>query len=716
MRHRLFLVGFWAYTGLVTAWLLVGLGATLAGQYPGVHAEAVALSHADWLPGPLRALAGGIAAPTEAVEEGARAGLDYLFSAISLGLGVLLVHLRGRHVVVGLLALGLVGSAGAFNLSTHRALDAVQVATGYDLDLWHIGVLHVVAGVCYVYALLLFPDGRFALRKYFPRGPLRWPIAITQALVGNLVLLYLAFASGTAHAATFVVFYGVLAPLVGVVVQRRRLRTARTAEERQQSRVLLGTLIFALGAGTGLALLTLLLGAVRLPGFAPTSPEAVLFGVFRALSVVVPLAIIVAVMRYRLWDIDRLFSRALRYGALAVFVTAGYIVSVLAVSAALGRRAETGAWVPLLATTLVAVAFQPIRELMHRAADRLVYGRRQSPEQLLSELTRRVANSPSDEELLGLIAAGVGTGLRATTCRVAVHTVDGEDTSSWPEGADAPATGWEATVPVLHLGEVVGEISVATAAGERLNGTDRGILADLARQAGPALSTLRLNAELEHRLDETALLAARLKASSQRIVVEAARERRRLERDIHDGAQQQLLGLRLQLGALDDVGDAAALHALASRVESARASLRQLARGMCPPMLAEDGLPVAIQTAAQGAGDNVTVRSIGLGDLRFSRQVETVAYFCCLEALQNCARHAPGAAVGVELCLDGGRLVVSVHDDGPGFDPAQRHDGTGLAGMAQRLAEVGGRLDIDSTPGGGTTLTGRLPAHVLAAG
>ena len=715
MRHRLFLGAFWAYSALVTGWLLVGLAATLAGHYPGLHAEAVSLSHADRLPGPLRALAAGIAAPTEAADEhSARAVLDYLFSAVSLGLGLLLVHLRGRHVVVRLLSIGLVGSAGAFNLSAHRALGAARAAAGYDIDWWHLLLLHLVAGVCYVYALLLFPDGRFAPRRRHRQGRLRWPVVTAQALVGNVALLYAAISTGIAHAAAFVVFYGVLAPLVGIVAQRRRLRTAGTAEERQQSRVLLGTLVFAVGAATGLALLTLLLTAVRLPGFAPTSPEAVLFGVFRALSIVVPLSIIVAVMRYRLWDIDRLFSRALRYGALAVFVTAGYVGSVLAVSAVLGRRAETGAWVPLLATTLVAVAFQPIRERVDRAVDRLVYGRRQSPDQLLSELTRRVADAPPDTELLGLVAAAVGRGLRASRCRVAVQTVDGEDARCWPDGAALPASGWDVAVPVLHLGEVVGEISVASAAGERLDATDRRVLADLGRQAGPALATLRLDAELRQRLEETSLLAAQLKASSQRIVAAAARERRRLERDIHDGAQQQLLALRLQLGALGDVRDEAALRALAERVELARASIRQLARGICPPVLDEDGLAAAVQTATQGHPGNVAVRSSDVLGLRFSRQVETVAYFCCLEALQNCARHAPGAPVRVELRLDGGQLVVSVSDDGPGVDPGRREEGTGLAGMTQRLAKVGGQLEITSTAGGGTTVTAQLPANLVS--
>ncbi|MDQ3343485.1 MAG: ATP-binding protein [Actinomycetota bacterium] len=712
MRHRLFLGAFWIYSALVTGWLLVGLAATLAGHYPGLHADVVTLSHADGLPRPLRALAMGIVAPTEAADEhSARAVLDYFFSAVSLGLGLLLVHLRGRHVVVRLLAVGLVGSAGAFNLSTHRALGALRAATGYDLDLWHILLLHAVAGVCYVYALLLFPDGRFAARRHRSKSGMRWAVVAAQMLVGNVALLYFAVSTGTAHAAAFVIFYGVLAPLVGIVAQRRRLRTAGTAEERQQSRVLLGTLVFSVAAATGLALLTLLLTAVQLPGFAPTSPDAALFGVFRALSVVVPLSIIVAVMRYRLWDIDRLFSRALRYGALTVFVTAGYTGCVLAVSALLGRRAESGVWAPLLATAVVAVAFQPIRERVHRAGDRLVYGRRESPAQLLAELTRRVADAPPDSELLGLVAATAGRGLRTARCRVAVQTVDGEEARCWPDGAGAPATGWDVTVPVLHMGAVVGEISVESAAGERLSATDRRVLADLGRQAGPALATLRLNADLRQRLEETSLLATTLTASSQRIVMASARERRRLERDIHDGAQQQLLALRLQLGALDDVHEAAALRALAARVELARESLRQLARGMSPPVLADDGLTAAVQAAADGHPGNVAVRSSGLRDVRFSRQVETVAYFCCLEALQNCARHAPGAPVRVELLLDDGQLVVAVSDEGPGFDPAPSTQGTGLAGIAQRLAEVGGQLHIATTAGSGTTVTARLPAH-----
>ncbi len=721
MKHRLFLAAFWAYAGLIGTWLLLGLAATLAGNYPGLHADALDLSRADGVPGPLRALAAGIAAPGEADaadEPGARAILDYLFSLVTLGLGFLLVQLRGRQVVVRLLAVGLVGSAGAFNLSAHRALGTVQAATGYDLELWHIFLLHVVAGVCYVYALLLFPDGRFGPRPRYSNGRLRWPVGIAQALAGNFVLFYLTVSTGIAHTATFVIFYGVLTPLVGIVVQRRRLRRARSAEERQQSRVLLGTLVFAVGAAVGLALLTLLLTAVRLPGFAPTSPEAVLFGVFRAVSLVVPVAVIVGVTRYRLWDIDRLFSRALRYGVLAVFVTAAYTASVLAVSAILGRRAEAGALVPLLATSVVAVAFQPIRERVNRGADRLVYGRRQSPEQLMSELTRRVADEPLSGDVLALLAESVGTGLRANRCRIEVHTVEGEDARCWPAGSGAVVAGWEVTVPVVHLGETVGAISIAKAAGERFGATESSVLDDIGRQAGPALATLRLDADLRRRLDETTLLAVRLKSSCRRIVEASARERHRLERDIHDGAQQQLLSLRLELGALEqiaDIHDDAALDAVSARLRKAQQSLRELAWGICPPVLAEGGLRAALDAAVEAQAGDVTVHSTGLGEVRFSRQIETAAYFCCLEALTNCARHAAGAPVRVELRLDGGELVLEVHDDGPGFDPARDCTGTGLTGMGERLAQVGARLEITSSYGQGTTVRARLPAKVLSS-
>ncbi|MBA3249352.1 MAG: hypothetical protein H0T66_03360 [Geodermatophilaceae bacterium] len=710
MRHRLFLAAFTAYAVLVCAWLLLGLAATLAGHYPGLRADAVDLSRSIGWPQPVRALARGIAAPSEAADEdSARAVLDYLFSAASLGLGVLLVHLRGRQVVVRLLAVGLVGSAGAFNLSAHRALGAVLAASGYDLDLEHVFLLHGVAGVCYVYALLLFPEGRFATHRRFPRGRSGWPVRILQALVGNVVLLYLTLATGTAHASAFVIFYGVLAPLVGIVAQRRRYRTARSAEERQQSKVLLGTLIFAVTTAVGLGLLSLLLTVIRLPGFAPTSSEAVIFGVFRAVSIMVPLAVILGVMRYRLWDIDRLFSRALRYGILTVFVTAAYTAIVLIVSAVLGRRAQAGTVIPGLATCLVAVAFQPIRERVRRAADRLVYGRREDPEQLLSELAREVAAAPSGSDLLSRVAEGVGRGLRATGCRVSVHTAGGEEARDWIDDTARHPSRWDIAVPVVHLSQTIGALSLRRAAGERLNVHERRILTDLARQAGPALVTVQLNADLRHRLAETSKLAGRLQESCRQVVATAARERRRLERDIHDGAQQQLLALRLALGAVEG-WDAAAVEALEDRLAHARESLLEMARGVSPPILAQSGLAVAIHEAAQNHPARSSLRAVGLENVRFPRQVETAAYFCCLEALNNCARHAPGSPVHVDMRLAGGDLVVEVSDAGPGFDPAQCGSGTGLAGVAERLAAVGGRLEISASPGTGSTVTVRLPA------
>jgi len=680
--HVAFLAGFAAYVLLVSAWLLTGFVAVLAERYATVRDLLTDLPLGPWsLAFRLRS------EPTEV--ENAHAVLDYAFSLGMLALAILLVRLRGRQVVVRLLAIGLVGTAGAFNLTAHRSLDVVFNASGYDIELWHVLLLHTVAGVCFIYAVILFPDGRW------PQRPRRVPPLVSTLAVGpaNILLVVAAVATGTAHAAMFVAFYGGAVPLVGLAVQFWRQRVATTPAERQRSRLLLGALWFALAASVGLGVLTTAFSIASLPGFGVSSPEGLVFVVFRALSVVVPLAVVVAIVRHHLWDIDRLFSRALRFGLLAGFISVGYAVVVFALSSLVGGG---GLGPSMVATATVAAAFQPLQERVRRFADRVVYGRRAAPHELMTELARRVARAPSVEDVPGLVVQAATAGVVGARARVTVA-----------RGAAPPGdAGWDLVLPVVHLGERVGELAVAVPAGERLTDADRRLLADLAAQAAPALATVRLTAELEHLVDERKAVAEELRRSCREVVTTAARERRRLERDIHDGAQQQLLGLRLALGATDRLDQAAHID-LAERVDRAERCLRELSAGIGPLLLVKAGLARAVRDAA---GPRVTVQADGVAGRRFERGVETAAYFCATEAVQNSGRHAPGAAVTVLLALDGADLVVEVHDDGPGFDPAIASSGTGLDGLRARVAAVGGRLHVHSAPGVGTTVSARLPA------
>jgi signal transduction histidine kinase len=230
----------------------------------------------------------------------------------------------------------------------------------------------------------------------------------------------------------------------------------------------------------------------------------------------------------------------------------------------------------------------------------------------------------------------------------------------------------------------------------------------LAGQAGLLLRNARLTAELYQRLEE-------LRASRQRLVAAQDEERRKLERNLHDGAQQQIVSLKIKLGmaksiALDERADetAAALAQLVDDAGDAVETLRELAHGIYPPLLAAEGLATALRSQARKAVVDVEVIADGVG--RYSEDVEATVYFCCLEALQNVAKYAEARSVTIELTDDGGALRFEVCDDGRGFDPAIVRRGAGLQNMQDRLDAVGGHLGLESTPGQGATLTGTIPA------
>jgi signal transduction histidine kinase len=233
----------------------------------------------------------------------------------------------------------------------------------------------------------------------------------------------------------------------------------------------------------------------------------------------------------------------------------------------------------------------------------------------------------------------------------------------------------------------------------------------LARQAALAFRTVRLGSALDASLDE-------LRASRARVVAAADAERRRIERDLHDGAQQHLLGLAVnlrvarELAASDPDRAAEILAQLSTAVHAAIDELRDLAHGIYPPLLAERGLAEAVRGAVARAGvSGSVVADDGVG--RYPPALESTAYFCCVEAIQNAAKHAPGARVNARLWAEDGQLRFEIRDDGPGFDPTAARASAGLTNMRDRAGALGGTLDVDG--GGGTCVSGALPLVSVAA-
>jgi signal transduction histidine kinase len=262
-------------------------------------------------------------------------------------------------------------------------------------------------------------------------------------------------------------------------------------------------------------------------------------------------------------------------------------------------------------------------------------------------------------------------------------------------------------VAVKHGGELLGALTLVQRAGENLAAVEESLVQDLADQAGLVLRNFALNAELLKRLDE-------LRASRQRLVAAQDDERRRLERNLHDGAQQNLVAMKVKVGlakrlaASDPERMAQMLEELERDTGEALDTLRDLARGIYPPLLADKGLAVALEAQARKATLPVQLDAGGIG--RYPQEVEAAVYFCCLEALQNVQKYANAKAVMVRLSEADGRLRFEVEDDGVGFDPASAARGAGLTNMADRLDALGGGIELDSRPGGGTRLTGIVGA------
>jgi signal transduction histidine kinase len=421
----------------------------------------------------------------------------------------------------------------------------------------------------------------------------------------------------------------------------------------------------------------------------------------------------IAILKYHLYDIDVVINKTVVYALLAGFFTAVYAAIVIGIGAALGSRSNGVLMVA--AAVIIAVAFQPVRDRAQRFANRMVYGERATPYEALSEFSRWAAGGYSMDAALPELARIVGLSTGSTRAEVWLRLgMQLRRVAAWPLGgvATGPSVDLDGDVPtlpgadrtyaVVHRGDLLGALAVSKPAADPLTPAEDKLLADLASQAGLLL--------------RNAALIEDLRASRQRIVAAQDAERRRLERNIHDGAQQQLVALAVKLGLVGAVmhkdPDQAGrlIEDLKAETGDALENLRDLARGIYPPLLADQGLMAALESQSRKIAVPVTVKSDGIG--RYGQEVEAAVYFCTLEALQNVTKYAHASAIRVGLWEEEGELNFSVTDDGEGFDTTATSYGTGLQGMADRLAAQGGVLEIRSRPGEGTTVRGRLPADI----
>jgi len=649
----------------------------------------------------------------------------------SMGLGALIAIRRPHHPVGWLL----LASATAFMVDQgliqnfviyaihvrNRSIPGGDLVGSIESMMWVPGIAPIA-----IFLPLVFPTGTLLSRRW---RLVLWIaiVAMISAFVGNglsptadttsyiagvrPVLLPEPFSAitGALSVAIIVLPLCAIAGIIALVVRYRR----GTADERHQIKwMLAASAFYAFGFAGSLV-----------PGMLghniPILQDVGVLGL-----VLVPVAAAIAVLKYRLYDIDVVISRTLVYGALAAFITAVYVGIVVGVGTLVGSGGQPNLVLSIVATAIVAVAFQPVREQLQRVANRLVYGKRATPYEVLSQFSERVAETYGAEEALPKMARVLaeGTGAERALVWLRAGTLL-RPAAAWPEsggaaqepvrvlGDNMPDLPGDEAVPVQHQGELLGGLTVTKRSGESLTPIERKLLDDLAHQAGLVLKNVGLTAELLARLED-------LRASRQRLVAAQDEERRRLERNLHDGAQQNLVAIKVKLGlaemlaAKDPARAKELLAQLKGDTDEALETLRSLARGIYPPLLADKGLAAALESQARKATLPVDVEADGVG--RFPQDTEAAVYFCVLEALQNVQKYADASRAVVRLSTVREELHFEVNDDGKGFEPATQKMGSGSQNMRDRIDALGGSMEVKSATGAGTSVVGYLPIGAAA--
>jgi signal transduction histidine kinase len=660
---------------------------------------------------------------------------------VPIGAGILgtLVALRRPHNPVGWLLLVIAVASSLQGVEDQYARFALLTHPGslpgavWAEWLGNFASIPIFPAGAVMWLLVLLPDGHLPSRRWrtlliagavdtavlfltatFAPGPLSaGSSGANYPLLNNplgLGILQAFSGYGWISAATWMLGLAML--LLASAVPLRRMRRASGDERQQLKWIAYAVLVTAVS----LFVFVFLAGSV-LPAWTFDIPISLGFGV------AFPVAIGLSIFKYRLYDIDVVISRTLVFGSLAVFITAVYVGIAVGIGALVGGGGKPNLGLSILATAIVAVGFQPVRERVQRVANRLVYGKRATPYEVLSQFSERVAESYATDDVMPRMARVLAEGTGAQRADVWLRSgAVWRDAAMWPVDAVAfaatPAhdrnlpssSSGDRVVAVRHQGELLGALSVTKRTGESLTPVEENLLTHLAGQAGLVLKNVGLTGELQARLVD-------LRASRQRLVTAQDEERRRLERNLHDGAQQHLVAIKVKLGLAemlmgrDREKALVTLGQLKADADEALDTLRDLARGIYPPLLADRGLAPALESQARKATVPVTVDADGVG--RYSQEVEAAVYFSVLEALQNVQKYAHASCVTVRMRAAAGELTFEVEDDGVGFDVAATTKGSGLTNMADRLDALGGHMEVRSTTAGGTRLLGRL--HVVGA-
>jgi signal transduction histidine kinase len=683
-----------------TAWVTVAvltLGIFLAGvpaELSRLQAACLAAPCAGWQLSP----AGQRALLTLGLSRGTYAAyfaaLDLIF-AVVYGLVAAVIFWRRSNDRLALFAsFALLMFGMATFPGTMSALTASN--TAWRLPVALVTFLGSVSFSLFVY---VFPDGHFV------PGWTRW---VALAWVAEQAPHYFwphsfldwGFWSPPLQFAAWLGFLGSMIYAQGY----RYLRVSNSLQRLQTRWVVLGIALAFVGLSVGQVVLVVARHAALPTALATQLAAALIIYLYMLL---IPLTIAIALLRYGLFDVDLLINRALVYGTLTACIISLYVLVVGSLSIAFQVRGNPV--VALLATGVVAVVFQPLRERLQRGVNRLLYGQRDEPYTVISRLGQRLESTLAPEAVLPAIVDTVAQALKLPYVALALN--EGESLRIAAASSDSVADPHD----LLHLSlvystETVGELVLAPRApGESFTPSDRRLLEDLAREAGIAAHAVRLTLDLQRTNGD-------LRRSRAQLVTMREEERRRLRRDLHDGLGSALTSMTFKLGAAENLlaRDPAAVLALLEELkretQAAMTDIRHLVYDLRPPALDELGLVSALcERAAHFQLNGVQVSVDAPQPLpALPAAVEVAAFRTALEALANVARHAQATTCVIRLSVVDGILTLEVQDNGVGL-PAGYHSGVGITAMRERAAELGGTCVVEAAPSGGTRVYSQLP-------
>jgi signal transduction histidine kinase len=597
-----------------------------------------------------------------------------------------------------LLAFGLV--TGPIEMLGLQA-DALEMISAVNVVLFDT-VLYTAS--CFLF--VLFPDGRFA-----PEWS-RW-LALASLITAPVMVLSYFVSSGSGSQPFIALLAGSILPvlvLLGVLYAVfYRYRHIASGRQRQQIKWVV--------YGIGIMLF------IQFAGAAPyfwsfTLPETAQYPVWLALNTAfyflsfaaLPLSLTIAVLRYRLYDIDVLINRTLLYGVLSAIVIGLYVVAVGALSSLFHIR--NNLLISLLVTGLVAVLFQPLREWLQARINRVMFGERDNPVVVLARLGEQIeANIPLSQLLTGILET-VSKSLKLPYAAVELGTNNSTEIAA-EYGRPLHAT---ERIPLVSHGAQIGHLVVSPRSpGRRFSADERLLLENIARQTGTAVYAGQLYADLQK--------------SRQQIVTAREEERRRLRRDLHDGIGPTMASQTLKLDAAIDLisgeGQEAGqdldmalrfLHELKEQTQLSVKNIRRIVYALRPPVLDDLGLVTAIQA-------HIDQQTSGLRQLQVTLNVreeelpplpaavEVVIYRIIQEAFTNVIRHAQAQTCQITLSVtrdEPKELQVEIIDDGRGVPQGIKH-GVGMNAMRERAEEIGGAFKIESAPGQGTRVWASIP-------